>query len=147
MGVSKDYRNEVVQWCISKLKKTGLSEKTIGFFMRAYHVNAPIYFFIIMIHGSFFSNVILLLFLLGALCSFVAFDGCILSRIEGMLDNEDITVVDPTLEMLGYEPNHTNRIKISYIIAGLYLFTAFFIFWYRFYFVPIIQTQSPPPPF
>jgi len=145
MGVSKEYRNEAVQWCISKLRKSGLSDKNIGFFMRAYHVNAPIYFIIIMIHGSFITNVILLLFLLMALVSFIAFDGCILSRIEGLLDDEDITVVDPTLELLGYEANHKNRIKISYVIAGLYLFMAFFIFWHRFYYST--QTQSPPPPF
>lgn len=132
MGVSKEYRNEVVQHCIHQLKQLGLSEKTIGFFMRAYHVNVPIYFFIAMIYGSYMVNVALIIFLIGALISFIVFDGCILSRIESTLDNEDITVVDPILEILGLEVNNKNRVKISYVIAGLYLSMAFLIFWFRF---------------
>ena len=133
MGVSKEYRNEVIQYCIQQLKRLGLSEKTIGFFMRAYHVNVPFYFFIAMIYGSYLVNVGLLVFLIGALISFIVFDGCILSRIESALDNEDITVVDPSLEILGLEVNNKNRLYISYVIAGLYLVMAFFIFWFRFH--------------
>jgi hypothetical protein len=132
MRVSKEYRTELVQGCIAQLKKLGLSEKTIGFFMRAYHVNMPIYFFIIMLYGSFIVNVGLLVFLLCALVSFIVFDGCILSRIENALDEDDITVVDPTLELFGLEVNHTNRMRVSYVIAGLYLLSAFLIFWVRF---------------
>lgn len=132
MGVSKEYRNEVVQICIQQLKRLGLSEKTIGFFIRAYHVNVPIYFFIAMIYGSYLMNVALLVFLIGALISFIVFDGCILSRIESTLDDEDITVVDPVLEILGLDVNNKNRLKVSYVIAGLYLGMAFFIFFIRF---------------
>ncbi len=133
MGFSKEYRNEIVQSIIFQLKKLGLSEKTIGFFMRAYHVNVPIYFFIIMIYGSFVMNVALVIFLLCALASFIAFDGCILSRIESELDHDDITVVDPLLEIAGFEKTHKTRINVSYGIAGLYLCMTFFIFWFRFY--------------
>ena len=132
MGVSKEYRNEVVKHCIQQLKRLGLSEKTIGFFMRAYHVNMPIYFFIIMIHGSYVVNIGLLMFLFGALISFIVFDGCILSRIESTLDDEDITVVDPTLEILGLEVNNKNRLQVSYVIAGLYLSMSILIFLIRF---------------
>jgi hypothetical protein len=141
MGVSKEYRTQVVSWVVIQLKKIGLSEKTIGFFMRAFHVNVPIYFFIIMIYGSFIMNVALLIFLLCALVSFIAFDGCILSRIENELDNEDITVVDPLLEIVGYEKTHKNRIQLSYVIAGLYLMSAGVLFWYRFY-MPDIMSNN-----
>ena len=132
MGVSKEYRNEIIKGVIDQLKKLGLSEKTIGFFMRAYHVNVPIYFFIIMVYGSFYMNVALIAFLLCALASFIAFDGCILSRIESELDHDDITVVDPLLELAGLEKSHKTRIQISYLIAGLYLMMTFLIFWFRF---------------
>ena len=132
MGVSKEYRNELVQNIIGHLKRLGLSEKTIGFFMRAYHVNVPIYFFIIMVYGTFAMNVALIAFLLCALASFIAFDGCILSRIESELDHDDITVVDPMLELAGIEKTHKNRIHISYLIAGMYLVMSFLIFWFRF---------------
>ena len=144
MGVSKEYRNEVVQTCIQQLKRLGLSEKNIGFFMRAYHVNVPIYFFIAMIYGSYAVNVALLIFLFGALISFIAFDGCILSRIESTLDNEDITVVDPMLEILGFEVNNKNRVQVSYVIAALYLSMAILIFWIRFRGDLNLGGQSPP---
>ena len=143
MGVSKEYRNEIVQSVISKLKLLGLSEKTIGFFMRAYHVNVPIYFFIIMMYGSFIMNVCLIAFLLCALASFIAFDGCILSRIESELDDEDITVVDPLLELSGIEKTHKNRIQVSYVIAGLYLVMTFLVFWFRFYFKDTVVDLEP----
>ena len=142
MGVSKEYRSNVVKGVVTQLKKLGLSEKTIGFFMRAYHVNCPIYFFLIMVYGSYIMNIALLLFLLCALASFIAFDGCILSRIENELDQEDITVVDPMLEMAGYETTNYNRIRISYIIAGFYLFFAFSLFWFRFYYITPMVTHE-----
>ena len=132
MRVSKEYRNELIKSIVEKLKQFGLSEKTIGFFMRAYHVNVPIYFFIIMIYGSFTINVAVIAFLLCALVSFIVFDGCILSRIESELDQDDITVVDPLLELTGIEKNHKNRIHISYCIAAMYLVMTFLIFWFRF---------------
>lgn len=147
MGVSKEYRNEIIQSIIFQLKKLGLSDKTIGFFMRAYHVNVPIYFFIIMMYGSFIMNVALVIFLLCALASFIAFDGCILSRIESELDDDDITVVDPLLEISGFKKTHKNRINISYIIAGLYLFMTFFIFWFRFYMPTIVIPMNILPEF
>ena len=132
MGVSKEYRDDLIKKIIDQLKKFGLSEKTIGFFLRAYHVNVPIYFFIIMIYGSFYVNVALIAFLLCALVSFIVFDGCILSRIESELDNDDITVVDPLLELAGIEKTHKSRMQISYLIAGMYLVMTFLIFWFRF---------------
>jgi hypothetical protein len=132
MGVSKQYRSELIKNIIEQFKRLGLSDKTIGFFIRAYHVNMPIYFFIIMLYGSFYANVGLIAFLLCALVSFIAFDGCILSRIESELDNDDITVVDPLLEFAGLEKTHKTRIQVSYLIAGMYLAMTFLIFWFRF---------------
>ena len=130
--VSKEYRKDLVNWYITQLKKLNLSDKTIGFFMRAYHVNIPIYFIIFMVYGSKYVCIAILLFLLGALVSFVVFDGCILSKIESMIDDEDITVVDPLLEIFYFDKTNENRMFISFIIAGLYLSLAFFIYFIRF---------------
>ena len=130
--VSKEYRKDLVNWYITQLRKLNLSDKTIGFFMRAYHVNIPIYFIIFMVYGSKFLCMSILLFLLCALVSFVVFDVCILSKIESMIDDEDITVVDPLLEIFYFEKTNENRMFISFIIAGLYLTLAFFIFFVRF---------------
>jgi hypothetical protein len=142
--VSKEYRKEFVKACINNLKKLNLSEKTIGFFMRAYHVNMPIYFFIVMIYGSRIMNTVLLVFLLCALVSFFAFDGCILSKIESEIDAEDITVVDPLLEIFHLNVDNENRMFISIIVAGLYLSLAFSIYFIRFGITYPAQFTVPP---
>jgi hypothetical protein len=61
-----------------------------------------------------------------------------------MIDNEDITVVDPLLEIFYMEKTNDNRMFISIIIAFLYLSLAFSIFFVRFglpedfFFIPSI---------
>lgn len=132
MKLSKDYKKEVIESCKNNLKSLGLSEKSIGFFIRAFHVNCPTYFCIIMCYGSKWINILLLLFLGFALYSFVIWDGCFLSMIENSLDNEDITIIDPLLEMCYLEVNNKNRMDISIIIAMFYMALAFSIFMYRF---------------
>ena len=61
--ITKEYKFQLVDWYINQLKKLNLSDKTIGFFMRAYHVNLPIYFVLIMLFASQLYNICLLIFL------------------------------------------------------------------------------------
>jgi hypothetical protein len=70
--------------------------------------------------------------LLALFASFVAFDGCILSRIETAIDNDDITVIDPIIEIAGYEKTHSVRMRVSYVIAVVYFMFAVLMFWIRF---------------
>ena len=130
--ITKEYKFQLVDWYINQLKKLNLSDKTIGFFMRAYHVNLPIYFVLIMLFASQIYNIFLLIFLIFIFLSFFIFEGCILSKVEYKLDNEDITVVDPLLELCRQEVNQQNRMNISIFIAFSYLFSAFFIYYLRF---------------
>ena len=132
MKLSKEYKRSVVQSFKDYLKIIGLSEKSIGFFIRAFHVNCPTYFLIIMIYGSKFINILLILFLVFALYSFIIWDGCFLSMMENSLDKEDITIIDPFLEICRLEVTHKNRIDISIIIAMFYMALTFLIFTVRF---------------
>ena len=43
MLVSKEYKKQIVNYYVSLFKKLNLSDKTFGFFLRAFHVNLPIY--------------------------------------------------------------------------------------------------------
>jgi hypothetical protein len=135
MVVSKEYKNQIIESYLSVIKKwnfLNLSDKDLGFFIRAFHVNLPLYFIICMIYGSKVQNTILLFFLILAFISFILFNGCILSKIENKIDGEDITIIDPFLDSLRMEKTTKNRMRISFIIAFFYLSFAFVTFYYRF---------------
>lgn len=139
MKLSKDYKKEAIESYKQKIKNLGLSEKSIGFFIRAFHVNCPTYFIIIMCYGPKWINILLLLFLGFALYSFIIWNGCFLSMIENSLDNEDITIIDPLLEICHLEVNNKNRMDISIIVAMFYMAIAFYIFMYRFIIVDLSE--------
>ena len=136
MLVSKEYKKQIVNWYVSEIKKLNISDKTFGFFMRAFHVNLPIYCVIIMIYGNQIMNICTLIFLICVSISFITFDGCILSMIENEIDKEDITIVDPFLEMLACEKTNKNRMRLATAIAVFYMSFAFFIYFMRFSYMP-----------
>ncbi len=132
MKLSKEYKMEMIKSFKTQLKNMGLSDKSVGFFIRAFHVNCPGYFIVIMLYCSKIANIILLIFLAGALYSFIVCDGCFLSMLENSLDKEDITIIDPLLEICDLEVNTKNRIDVSIIIAMFYIALSLMIFMVRF---------------
>ena len=42
----------VVNWCISLLLKLNISNRTLGIYLRSFHMNLPIYCIIAIIYGS-----------------------------------------------------------------------------------------------
>jgi hypothetical protein len=132
MKLFKDYKNKLVDSYVTYLKTFNLSDKTLGFYLRSYHVHCPIYFILIMLFASQLYNIILLFLLIFLFISFFIFDGCILSSIEYKIDNVDITIIDSVLEINRIEVTPKNRMKISLYIAFIYLFFAFAIYFLRF---------------
>ena len=132
VGVSKEYKNKLVSSMISKLKSINLSDKTIAFFIRSFHMNLPMYYIVVMVYGSKIINICLLGFLICASISFIVFDGCILSRIEHEMDGLDVTLVDPLLEIMYLDTTNENRMNISIAIAFCYMSLAFSIYFIRF---------------
>jgi hypothetical protein len=132
VGVSKEYKNKLVNWILTKLKSINLSDKTIAFFVRSLHMNLPMYYIVIMVYGSKLINMCLLGFLICASISFIVFDGCILSKIEYEMDGLDVTLVDPLLEIMYLDTTNENRMNISIAIAFCYMTLAFSIYFIRF---------------
>ena len=130
---SIDYRKLVIEANVAVLRKLGMQDKTIAFFMRACHVHAPIYILIHLANTGKTSAIITIALMLLTFAYFVLFDGCVLSKIEFALDHEDITIVDPFLEMAGYEKNKQNRINLSIMFGIGYVLFAILIIELRFY--------------
>jgi hypothetical protein len=129
----KDYRDSVIRWYIGLLRNLNLSDKTIGFFVRAMHVHTPIYLIIAMWHGSQMWCVLILLGLFVGFAYFILFDGCVLSKLEQTLDHEDITIVDPFLEIANVEKTNKNRMRLSLFFGSGYTLFMLLIFKGRFY--------------
>ena len=124
MSESKGFKSKITDYIVTSIKKINflnLSDKDLGFFIRAYHVNLPMYLLIFMFYVSKVKCILIIIYLFIALFLFIFFNGCILSKIENNLDGEDITIIDPALSLFRLEKNNKNRMYASYIIGTLYL--------------------------
>jgi hypothetical protein len=139
---TKDYKKKIVENMVSNVKTANffnLSDKNLGFFLRAFHVNLPFYLTIFMLYGSKVQNIIILVFLFLAAVSFILFKGCLLSKMENSLDGEDITIIDPFLDFLNMEKTTKNRMTVSILIGFIYISFALMVFHFRFGFAVSIN--------
>jgi hypothetical protein len=133
MLFSRDYRKSVIQWQLENLRRIGLSDKTIGFFVRAAHVHTPIYIILYLMYiGDAWCSILVIIALFFGFGYFILFDGCILSKLEQVLDEEDITIVDPFLEMARFEKSNTNRMRLSLAFGTGYVVFCMLIVYHRF---------------
>ena len=133
MLFSRDYRKSVISWQLANLRRIGLSDKTIGFFVRAAHVHTPIYIIIYLMYiGDAWGSIATIVALFFGFIYFIRFDGCILSKLEQVLDSEDITIVDPFLELARFEKSNTNRMRLSLALGSGYVIFCMLIVYHRF---------------
>ena len=113
-------------------KYTNMSSKSIGQYIRALHIAYPLINLIIFINCSKF---ILFFFLISIIIyhiSFYKFNGCIFSKFEILLLNDNFTVVDIFLEIFRMEITKENRYKATYIMWCIFDLIIFFILYIRF---------------
>lgn len=131
--------NNIVEHIINKLQTLNADRK-VAFYIRAFHVNLPMYLIIFLIYGPQWLSISILIGLTISFVSLIIFKGCILSKLEKKLDGEDIIIVDPTLSLLGFELNNSNRFKISIVSGILYYYLSMYIYYTRFITVDHIET-------
>jgi hypothetical protein len=133
MLFSRDYRKSVISWQLEQLRRLGLSDKTVGFFIRAAHVHTPVYIILYLMYiGDVWGSVLVIALLFFGFAYFIMFDGCVLSKLEQKLDSEDITIVDPFLELAKFEKNNQNRMRLSLGIGVGYVIFCIMIVYHRF---------------
>jgi len=133
MLFSRDYRKSVISWQLQNLRNLGLSDKTIGFFVRAAHVHTPIYILIYLMYiGDVWGSILTIVALWFGFAYFILFDGCVLSKLEQVLDSADITIVDPFLEMARFEKSNLNRMRLSLGMGAGYVVFCMLVVYHRF---------------
>jgi hypothetical protein len=131
-GEIKEFKNGIVELVIGILRKSGMSDKTLGYVLRSFHTGLPMLTTGTLLLGPQIYALGTLALLITAYISFWVFGGCIVTSVEYKLDKMDITMMDPVVEMLGMEVNAKNRLSVSIWSAGLYMIFAFTLYYIRF---------------
>jgi len=122
----------VVNYCISLLLKLNMSNRTLGIYLRSFHMNLPIYCIIAIIYGSKWVALLCIYNLCLAFIALWFFNGCILSKIEKKIDGEDVVIIDPFMHLLNIPINSKNRFNTSIVIGSIYMLSVFYIYYKRF---------------
>jgi len=109
-----------------------MSDKTIGYLLRTFHAGMPTYAILVLVFGPQLFALITLAGLFIAFIGFFVFNGCILSSIEYKLDNVDITLMDPLVELFRYEVTPENRMNVAKWTAIIYIICAILVYYVRF---------------
>ena len=127
---------KILHLCESSCNKfchyTKISRKSLGIYIRSFHLSAPYGLLFLYWISSHYIVIMINFLLLLALLAFYSFNGCLLTRLELKLCNDDFTFIDPLIEMLGLEKSPKTRYTVSLKVAFIYLFTVFVIYSYRF---------------
>ena len=131
--LSYKIKNQILDILENKINEfslnSGISKKEIGLIIRKLHY----LIFIIPFFTVLFVNKTLILLhiviLLIIISLFIFFNGCILSVLEYRLCKDNITVVDPYLNLLFVEINNETRKK--YTLISLLVMLCYFIFIYN----------------
>ena len=132
--VSKATKQKLIDGLVERLRSGRVSGKNVGFVIRTIHFIAPFTILSTILHGAHLVVVIQMIFICLALVAFILMDGCIVSMIEYKLCNDNILIIDPFLEMVGYEITNSNRMNGTYLIGGVYIVCSILIYLNRFWF-------------
>jgi hypothetical protein len=118
--LSKTQKTTIINYLLSSLYNTGLSPQSIGHLLRAFHFSIPFVCIFFILQNNWNLNIISIFIVLGSVLAFILFQGCFMTKMESMLLEDGFTVVDPMLEILGFEITYESRYYITVVMGGLY---------------------------
>lgn len=132
--ISKATKNELIDGLVERFSSGRVSGKNVGFVIRTIHFIAPFAAISTVIHGTHIAVALQLVFMCLVLVAFVVMDGCIVSMIEYKLCKDDILIIDPFLELFGYEVTNSNRKNGTYLVSGTCIVCSILVYLFRFWF-------------
>jgi hypothetical protein len=128
----KDEGDKIVDICENCIRSINLSDKNTCMLLRTLHFIMPIVTVVIMLLGSKTWFKIIILFNIIVFILFLIFHGCILSKIEHRFTDDEFTVIDPFLEIIGVELTNENRHVYSLYSSINGFMVTFGLYFYRF---------------
>ena len=129
---SKKIKYHIVDYLENLCNKSKISNKTIGTYIRGWHIWAPFAMLIGVFRDTYMVCVFYLVAQFMLLIGFYIFDGCLLTSLERRLCGDTFTFIDPCIEVLGLEKNNDTRYYISLIVAFFYICLTIGVMKYRF---------------
>ena len=128
----KDKGDKFVDLCENCIRSINISDKSTCMLLRTLHCIMPVVTVVIMLIGSktwfhiiIFCNIVVFIL-------FLIFHGCILSKIEHRFTDDEFTIIDPFLEILGIELTNDNRHVYSLYSSINGFMVTFGLYYYRF---------------
>jgi len=117
---------------ITILSLSNISKKNIGTWIRAFHLNAPIYLLLSTLYASKWIAKLCLVIICGIILTFSILRGCWLSMLENHFCGDDVNIVDATIEAVYAEVNKRTRMIATIVVGGSYTVLLFAIYYFRF---------------
>ena len=128
----KELKTQIVDFAVCTLRKSNVSDKTLGYMLRSGHFALPVVTSVALVFGNQLYALSTIIILCISYVFFWFFNGCILHSIEYKLDNLDITLMDPLIEMCQMEIIPTTRLRVAQIVAIIYITVAITLYYIRF---------------
>jgi hypothetical protein len=127
-----ELRNNMLDFAENIINQSNLSKKSVGIVLRSLHFTIPVIIAILFVFGSIRVFKMVFVFNVIVFILFITLDGCILSRLEQKIMNDDFTVIDPFLELIRVDITNENRKNYS-IYSGIFgLIFSVIVFYFRF---------------
>ena len=86
--------------CNNFCNHSKINPKSLGIYIRSFHLSAPYGLLFLYTFSPHYIVIMINFFLLIAFLGFYSFNGCLLTRLELKLCNDDFTFIDPIIEMM-----------------------------------------------
>ena len=107
----KDLKKPVTNYLVEQADKFPVNNKVWGNYLRAFHLAAPVNMMLLALYIPKNLFIILYILLCGAFFCFVMWDGCFITRVEKILIGDNITFIDPCLEIINMPLTSKNRMN------------------------------------
>jgi hypothetical protein len=135
----KKERTQIVDIAETFLRRTGLTDKSLCTTLRIIHFSITFITILILLFGpKVWVLITMFLNILVYIC-FYLFEGCILSSLEHRFTNDEFTVIDPFIKIIGAEVTHANR-----YIYSLYSSIFGFLLSLVIYYIRFVQKEELP---
>lgn len=128
----KNIRNNIVDRLEKYIRKLNLSDTLVYNILRGLHFGISIITGLILLFGSKFWFLCILIINIVVFSFFFLFHGCIITKLEQRFTTDDFTVIDPFLNFINVELTNENRYKYSIISNMFTCVITFFIYYIRF---------------
>tara|TARA_B100001094_G_scaffold330007_1_gene394136 strand:+ start:946 stop:1368 length:423 start_codon:yes stop_codon:yes gene_type:complete len=138
--MSKDIKNKnhiirdnLINYLYNCCDKSKISNRTLGTWIKSIHYTSPLVALATVICCNNILSTMSIIFVTIVTILAIYFKGCFLSILEYKLtDNKYDNITNIILEIINWEINQNNQIKITYIFYSFYIPIICCIYFYRF---------------